>query len=350
MGIVKEKTVVKARRIKIRHLKDIISSSVDKAEAMFQNEINSYKLLNANKKLSRLLSSSLAMLADFGVRTILEEDFVTFVFLDKELRFSMPNSSISLFNIVELMRQSVSNRFEVLPFSYSPITSKYILLSENLLKLYDGTQFYLESIDPTVITETYFLKTHDNFPFRDKIVPDIEAAFGDTAIWIAKQDATVLAVGPANFEWFVRNLELNKIGSDKVVPLNMADGIDGLVEIERVSSLSFDYEARIHGVNGEHSKEKVMVPGSTIKNIVSEDAFDSVDYLKSDCKECESFFSFDNFSVIKRGVEIECSAYSLRSVLKVLKSSGFETAVWNCDTTNHESLNDNETIVARRVL
>ena len=349
MGCVKEKTVVNARRLKVGLMKDIIASYLDKVEGIFQSEISSPKLHYVNKKISRSLSFSLALLADFGITTFLEEDFVTFGLPDGELRFTMPDNPVSLFNIVELMRQSANNGFEVVPFNSSPITSKYIMLNKNLVKLYDGTQFYLESIDPAVITETYFLKTHDNFLFRHKTILDIGAAFGDTAIWFVKQGATVVAVEPANFEWLVKNLELNNIGMDKVIPLNLAAGIDGLVEIEHVSALSFDGEARIHGANREHSKENIMIPGSSIKNIISKVGFDSVDYLKSDCKGCESFFSLEDFRLIKSGVEIECSANNTRSVLNVLKSSGFKTVMWHYGGNNHESLRDNGTILALKV-
>jgi FkbM family methyltransferase len=350
MSLVKGNTVVNARRLRIGHMKDIITSYFEKAEGIFQSEINSPKLDNADRKITRSLSSSLALLADIGITTFLEEDSVTFGFPDKELRFTMPDNTISLFNIIELTRKAACTGFEALPFNANPITSKYIMMNESLVKLYDGTQFYLESIDPTVITETYFLKTHYNFSFKDKIILDVGAAFGDTAIWFAKQGATVLAVEPGNFEWLVKNMELNNISTDKVIPLNLAAGIDGLVEIERVSTLSFDGEARIHGVNREHSKENAMIPGSSIKNIISKVGFVSVDYLKSDCKGCESFFSSGDFKVIKSGVEIECSANNTRPVLDVLKSSGFKTVMWYYDGNNHEALRDNGTILAARVV
>ena len=92
-----------------------------------------------------------------------------------------------------------------------------------------------------------------------------------------------------------------------------------------------------------------MIPGSSIKNIISKVGFDSVDYLKSDCKGCESFFSSEDFKLIKSGVEVECSANNTRPVLNVLKSSGFKTVMWHYDGNNHDSLKDNGTILAIRV-
>ena len=350
VGIVKGKTVVSARRIKIGHFKDLISSYIDKIEGILQGEINAPKLYNANKKFTRNLSSSLALLADLGITTILEENLVTFKSRCKELNFLIPDNLVSLYNVVELMRRGATYGFEVIPFDSKPITDKYVMLSEKFVKLYDGTLFYLDSIDPSVITETFFLRIHDNFSFEDKIVLDIGAAFGDTAIRFAKQGATVVAVEPANFEWLTKNIALNKTIADKIIPLNVAAGKNGQVEIERVSAFSFDGEARIHGTNRVHSKETIMLPGLSVKNIITKAGFNSVHYLKSDCKGCESFFSTEDYNLIKSGVEIECSANNAILVLEGLKSAEFDTVMWHYESNNHESLNFNGSILGRRIV
>jgi hypothetical protein len=59
--------------------------------------------------------SSIALLADVGITTYLDEDPVPFESPNEEIRFTMPDNSISQFNIVELVRRDGCNGFNALP-------------------------------------------------------------------------------------------------------------------------------------------------------------------------------------------------------------------------------------------
>ena len=348
MSIQDKRVTVNARSIKIGHLKNRLIPEIDKFEGIVQSIFLRLGDLGVNKALFNRISLSLALLSDLGITVTIGKGDVTFSLPGRELTFEIPNNSASLSNLLQLTLSGASWGFEVIPSGYSPLSNKFVTIEREIMKIYDGSTFYLADVDPWVITETYFLKTHDNFCFGGKVVLDVGAAFGDTAVRFAKAGATGIAVEPANFDQLIRNLNLNDIGSGKVIPLNVAAGIDGSVEIEVVSGSSFDGNARISGVNTKHSNKRIKVPGMSIKNIIGKAGLDSVDYLKSDCKGCESYFSKDDFDLIREGVEIECDVNNSEFVLKALKSSGFETCMWHYNGANYESLRDVGTIVARR--
>ncbi len=326
----------KARRFKGRHMKSLIYSFVNKEKDTFQNSINAFELLNTNKRISKLLSSSLTLLEDLQITSFLKENFVIFEINEKEFGFRSPNDAISLFNIVEPMWQEGSKDYELtLPYS-KPISDEYVMLDENILKLNDGPLFFLESIGQNVTNKTYFSKKLDNLSLDERIVLNMGAAFEDTAINFFKQGDTILAIELANFEWLVKNLELNKVGTSTIIALYLAAGRDGTVDIESVDTIYFDGEARIYYTNRVHSNFKRTIRELLIKNIIYKERFDSIDYSKTDFKEYESFSSSVDFKVIKSGTVIACWANNLRHIFNVTKSSGFGSKMWHFNNYNHE--------------
>lgn len=343
---------VKGRTLGITHIKDVMRSYSDKIGGTIQGNLLRLQRLGINGAFFGPISLSLLFLSDLGISVTIGggDGKICFSFPDREFQFKMPYNPASLFNLLEMVRRGANYGFEVLPFGYYPLTKRHVWIDEEMIKIYDGSVFYLESVDPTVITETYFLKIHDNFHLQGKIILDIGAAFGDTAVWFVKAGATVIAVEPANYGWLVKNLSLNEIGAKQVIPLEVAAGVDGYVQIERVSDLPFDGEARIHGINLKHSGQKMNVRSMSIKNIIREAGLDYVDYVKSDCKGCESLFSKEDLDLVKEGVEIECSAKNSQLILDTVKSSGFETRLSHYEDLNHQSLKNNGTVLGRRIV
>jgi len=83
-----------------------------------------------------------------------------------------------------------------------------------VIETYDGIKFYLDSINPGTFTETFVRDIHMINPDVDwngKMVLDVGAECGDTALYFAKMGATVLAFEPSssNYQAMLTNLELN---------------------------------------------------------------------------------------------------------------------------------------------
>jgi len=69
---------------------------------------------------------------------------------------------------------------------------------------------------------------------------DISAAFGDTSLHFASEGAKVIAVEPVNFNHLVSNIELNPNLSNKIIPLKVAAGKTGILEVPVQQEFDFD--------------------------------------------------------------------------------------------------------------
>jgi len=108
---------------------------------------------------------------------------------------------------------------------------KIINGDKKIIQTNKGLKFYLESIDPLVFIETFVLKIH-NIDFikslEGKIVVDVGANFGDTALFFASLGAKVYAFEPlkTNYSAMLKNIKLNEHLSDNIIPINAAIGTD----------------------------------------------------------------------------------------------------------------------------
>lgn len=302
-----------------------------------------------NKSLRKSISNYLGSLSMNGIKTKIEPGGVSFNLNRKTTKFSISIDPISLGNTLGLYLNGIKYGFEVIPSGAVPLTTRWLSIDQEYITIYDGCVFYLRSIDPTVITETFFQNIHDNFVFNNKVVLDVGAAFGDSALFFSKRGATVIAVEPINFNWLVKNLKLNPCLSNRVIPLNAAAGTDGDFEMESDPDAQFDGQARLKGINGRHSNHLTLVHGMSISEIIKAEGFASVDYLKSDCKGCESLFKVDDFLKVREGVEIDCSADNADKVMDNLQRAGFETHLTHVGGCNNSSLRYNGFIIGKRL-
>ena len=203
---------------------------------------------------------------------------------------------------------------------------------KKIVEVFNGTKFYLESIHPgNSIIETFIQKVHminSVDDFTDKIVLDIGAECGDTALYYAGLNATVYSFEPIkeNFEDLKKNLELNPNLAKKITPVNIAIGEDKVLEfyqdpITPNIGSSFVYNRR--GKNAKISK----VQGHSLETILKKYNINHVDLLKADCKNCEFFFnekSLKNVDMIKIETTTDNNANKcMKDLLDVLKKSGF---------------------------
>jgi len=179
-------------------------------------------------------------------------------------------------------------------FSIKKKTLKIIENGKKIIETSDGLKFYLENITPGIIIETFIRQIHeiDSYEnWHNKIVLDIGAECGDTAIFYANKGATVYSFEPmkAHYDSMIKNLSLNPQLVKKITPINAAIGKDGEVIFyhsnreEVAENASFVYNT--HGNDVSTSK----VQGYSLNTAYKKFGIKHVDLLKMDCKGCEFF-------------------------------------------------------------
>ena len=185
--------------------------------------------------------------------------------------------------------------------------------NKKIVETKDGIKFNLEYIDAGVFSETFVSNMHrmkivDDF--RDKIVIDIGANFGDTALYYANLGAKVYAIEMDNeiFDGMLENLSLNSELKSNVEPINLTIGNN-----------------------------------NTVKNIVDKYQIKEIELLKMDCKGCEfNLVKQDLTNVNKVKIEYTTSVnnpnnnHHIQNLINLLKDANFEITVFRINplTTN----------------
>ena len=116
-----------------------------------------------------------------------------------------------------------------------------------ILILPNGLRFYLYSLD-MVFSETFIHDIHFvGFDLKDKIIVDIGAFVGDTALYYANLGAIVYSYEPhpVNFYWLKKNIELNPNLKDRIKIFNEAVGKDEEVEAKVGVNISGNFSIYI---------------------------------------------------------------------------------------------------------
>lgn len=198
------------------------------------------KFQSGNMSIISLISDSLVKLRKLGVKVTISEEKIIFEVANSRIDFNKPDNVFGVYAILELSHQIRMYGYDIVPSLEQHFLKKYFTISDNVLETYSGIRFHLESIDPYVLTETFILKIHYCFPIADKTILDISAAFGDTSLHFASEGAKVIAVEPVNFNHLVSNIELNPNLSNKIIPLKVAAGKTGILEVPVQQEFDFD--------------------------------------------------------------------------------------------------------------
>ena len=189
-----------------------------------------------------------------------------------------------------------------------------------------GIKFYVDSIHPRILTETFVQKIHlinSQDDWKNKTVLDIGASFGDTPLFYSQLGAEVYAI-EANktiYENMLKNFSLNPSLSKKITPVNMAVG-------------KLRYQLYKNNYNQSDLEEY------TFEQTFEKLGLSHVDLLKLDCKGCEHELTEKFLKNVNR-IKIEYREYGaknqkLEDLLKLLDNSGFKTMIYR-----HSPLDNN---------
>lgn len=145
-----------------------------------------------------------------------------------------------------------------------------------------GIVFALDTLDSLVLAETFLHDIHfAGHDLRGKLVVDVGAYRGDTALYFAQKGASVLAFepDPTSFEMLQRNLALNPDLATRVQAFPWAVGTDGTAT----------FHAGLGATSGSHAEggRVTSVKSVSLKTIVDSYCTSAPYLLKADCKGCE---------------------------------------------------------------
>ncbi len=262
--------------------------------------------------------------------------------LDMRNTFTVPLDNLSIEDENLIVTLAVGLRyganFETKNINFKDFRDKTLVISESngekIIETSRGIKFYLDSIHPgNTIGEAFVQDIHTirhDDDYTDKIVIDVGAECGDTALYYASRGAKVFAFEPmkAHYDAMLRNLSLNPELAKRITPINAAIGKDGILKFYHADKA--DIAGRSSFVYNAHGDNYVVfeVQGYSLSSAIKEFNISHVDILKTDCKGCEFFLTKQDLEKVDQ-VKIEYEAFeitkhSLTELLKVLDDSGFE--------------------------
>jgi hypothetical protein len=136
-----------------------------------------------------------------------------------------------------------------------------------VLILPNGLRFYLYSVNSLIFSETFIHDIHFvGFDLKDKVVVDIGAFVGDTALYYANFGAIVYAYEqhPINFYWLKKNIELNPHLKDRIKIFNEAVGKDEEIEI----SIGVENIDRTFSIYGQVKRKTLKIKSVSLRKIL----------------------------------------------------------------------------------
>jgi len=226
---------------------------------------------------------------------------------------------------------------------------------KKIIETSNGIKFYVESIAPWIIIETFVLNIHGIgllASLNEKVVVDIGANIGDTTLYYASQGATVYAFEPikTNYEAMLKNIKLNPKFAKKIVPINAAIGTDGKVKIHQSKLPDKPGEASVFYHQNDSDFTTTEVKGYKLNSALREFNIKNIDLLKLDCKGCE--FLLDDLSLRNvKVIKIEYTTFNshkLEDLISLLQRNGFKTVIYQHNPRVIESLLNHGTLIGEK--
>jgi len=221
-------------------------------------------------------------------------------------------------------------------YNVSKRKSSLILLGTppKLVETSDGLVFPLKHTNVGIFIETFVRRIHDFYDYTtDKVVVDIGANIGDTALLFAKKGAMVYALEPIkeNFKAMLNNINMNKKLKKRIKPIYAAVGENG----NKIFYFNHEVEYLGGGASAyvyySSAKTKEMVKSYSLFTICKKFNIKKVDLLKMDAKGAEFLLTRRDLERVKN-LEIEYTVFGehkLQELIDVIKSAGFSYCIFN---------------------
>ncbi len=295
---------------------------------------------------------------------IIENDILEVSFdFKNQFKINLRNISKEDENLLELL-------FLGSKFGVNFINTKNLIKNENrgktvaiyqengksIVETPNNVKFFLDSIHPgNTIIETFIQRIHDirvDDDWSGKLVIDVGAECGDTALYYAKLGAKVIAFEAIkeNYDAALQNLSLNEELSNKISLINNAIGKDGTLKFFQSKDTPDIGSSFVYNKRGDDAKI-VFVEGYSLETVIKKFSVEHIDLLKMDCKGCEFSLNKDILEKISE-IKIEYVANSqdrrVENLLNLLKESGFTSDIYRVDPSSRLSNKSTGHIYSRK--
>jgi FkbM family methyltransferase len=234
---------------------------------------------------------------------------------------------------------------------------KIIQGDKNIIETSNGIKFHADKIAPEVIIEIFVREIHKSYSnnLRGKIVIDVGAAVGDTALYFASKGAKVYAIEmtKSNYHHMIENLKLNPNLSKLIMPIHAAVGKDEMIDYYDNPSEDVTATAGASFLINKYGDKaiKESVAGMSIKTIINKFKIPNVDLLKMDCKGCEYLLGEDDLKSVKN-IKIEYVSYNklhkIDLILNLLKATGFSVIIFKHEPKDNLAFKNSGNILAKK--
>jgi len=218
----------------------------------------------------------------------------------------------------EIMNTVFAEHYGILYDMEKDILSGFIKNPEHEIKLYGG--------EGSGDAEVFLENQYSSLPVKEKVVVDIGANIGDSAIYFLLHGAKkVFAIEPypKNYETAQKNIDINHLTSKVHLLLAGCSAKHGYITIDQ------KIDSGNRSVMNESTEGK-KIPLITLEEIMHENDMDSA-VLKIDCEGCEYDVILNSSKIILRNfiyIHIEYH-YGYKNLKEKLEKCGFEVFVTN---------------------
>ena len=202
-----------------------------------------------------------------------------------------------------------------------------IIQSQNIIETVEGIKYYIDNMGAS-ISEIFVRGIHEHYSqdLKGKIVVDIGASVGDTPLYFASKGAKVYAIEMTDFHYdaMLKNLELNPHLKDKIIPIHVAFGKDGIIPYYGDSTGMLSRQGGTIIIKKFDTDVKYEVQGMTLTTLREKYDLKHIDLLKLDCKGGEFFLKeneLSNISTIKIEYYSLIKEHRVESLVNMLKKN-----------------------------
>ncbi len=316
----------------------------------YKIKIDNLKTIDFEKKQFNIMLPILGILSYATHYSLTSKNKVKVSF-DTKNWFTIPLTDFSKEeeNLIILLYQGIKNGVNFVTQDIPLVREKTLKIidvdGKKIIETYNGIKFFLELIHPgNTIIETFINDIHsisDNDNWENKIIIDVGAECGDTALYYSNRGANVYSFEPIknNFDAIEENLKLNPDLAKKITPINAAIGTDGKTKFYQ-NPESPDTGASFVYNKYDKSAITIIVDSFSLKSALKKFKIEHVDLLKMDCKGCEFFLTKEDLENIDK-VKIEYLAKSkgkqLENLIDILESAGFQNIIYKVNPEQNVS-------------